>query len=161
MPKRKIVKLSEEAIDAIKQARARGIPFTEEEAKSISSSVYHLSYPELPRNVTSDIGYDGQRRYWSDGKKGPGSLEPPNVGQVQEMERDHLTVMAKAKRRPPILAAAKARIALSKRGAIQQAWREMGLDTPHAAKQIAHRLKVSAAYVRKVGAEMRLSERTP
>ena len=161
MPKRKIVKLSEEAIDAIKQARARGIPFTEEEAKSISSSVYHLSYPQLPKNVTSDIGYDGQRRYWSDGKKGPGSLEPPNVRQVQEMERDHLTVMAKAKRRPPILAAAKARIALSKRGAIQQAWREMGLDTPHAAKQIAHRLKVSAAYVRKVGAEMRLSERTP
>ena len=161
MPKRKLVKPSEEAFDAIKQAHACGVPFTEEEAKSISSSVYLLSYPQLPKNVTSDIGYDGQRRYWSDGKKGPGSLEPPNVRQVQEMERDHLTVMAKAKRRPPILAAAKARIALSKRGAIQQAWREMGLDTPHAAKQIAHRLKVSAAYVRKVRAEMRLSERTP
>ena len=83
MPKRKIVKLSEEAIDAIKQARARGIPFTEEEAKSISSSVYHLSYPELPRNVTSDIGYDGQRRYWSDGKKGPGSLNRPMLGRFR------------------------------------------------------------------------------
>lgn len=159
MPKRKLVKPSEETLEAIKQARKHGTPLTEEEARKIQSSAYRLPTPAPPLGAITDEGKHGEPRYWApDQPKGPGLLEPPLSRELQEMERDYLTEQAKRDRRAPVEAATQARIARSRRKAIEQAWWEHGLNTRHAAKQIAQALKLSAAYVRKVRAEMRLTE---
>lgn len=165
MPKRKLVKPSEETLALIKQAHERGTPISEEEALKIRSSAYHPPMPEgLPFGATiSQVkkGKRGELRFWTpDHPKGPGSLEMPLTRALQEHERDALTEMAKHFRRPPTAAAAEAKVARSKRGVIEQAWREHGLATPGAAKRIAKALNVSASYVCKVGAKMRQSEGT-
>lgn len=159
MPKRKLVKPSPDAIEAIKEARKRGIPITKEEARHVRSSVGRLSAVRVPKGTIVGKGKDGEPRYWTPGqRKGPGLLEPPLSRKLQEMERDHLTQVAKLRRRPPVEAATQARVALSKRAAIEQAWRVAGLDNRNAANRIAEEHQVSAGYVRKVRAEMRLTE---
>lgn len=159
MPKRKLVKPSLDAIEAIKEARKRGIPIKEEEARRIQRSVGRLSAVPVPKGSIAGKGKDGEPRYWIPGqRKGPGLLEPPLSRKLQEMERDHLTLVAKLRRRPPVEAATQARVARSKRAAIEQAWRVAGLDNRNAANRIAEEHQASAGYVRKVRAEMRLTE---
>ena len=164
MPKRKLVKPSQAALEAITRAREGGIPITEEEARKIRSRSYRVQTPDLPFGATLIVGEgkDGERRFWTpDQLKGPGRLELPLSLKLQELERDLLTQAAKLRRRPPTALAAKARTTRSKRSAIEQAWREHGLNAPHAAKLIAYQLHVSASYVRKIGAQMRQSEGMP
>jgi len=166
MPKRKLVKPSKKTLELIKQAHQRGIPISEEEALKIKSSAHRLPTPEgLPFGTTIGKvkkGKNGELRFWPpDAPKGPGYLEMPLTRKLQEMGRDALAQAAKLRRRPPTAAAAEAKVARSKRGVIEQAWREHGLDTRDAAKRIAKALNVSAAYVRKVRAQMRQSERIP
>jgi len=159
MPKRKLLKPSKKTLDAIKRSQERGIPLTEDEATLIRSSVYHLQYPKIPQGVTSEPGYDGKRRYWVEGQeKGPGSLELPIVRQVQEMERDFLTEVAKLQRRPPTEAAAKARRAHSKAPEIERALRAFGIGCRDAVKNVALQLHVSEGYVRSVRSKVRRSE---
>ena len=159
MPKRKLVKPNPDVIEAIKEARKRGIPITEEEARQIQRSVYRPPAHGLPKGIVAGKGKDGEPRYWTpDQRKGPGLLEPPLSRKLQEMERDHRTQVEKLRRRPPVEAATQARVARSKRAAIERAWRKVGLDSRGAAKRIAGEHQVSAAYARKVRAEMRLTE---
>lgn len=159
MPKRKLVKPSPDAIEAIKEARKRGIPITEVEVRQIQRSAGRPPAVPVPKGTIVGKGKDGEPRYWTpDQRKGPGLLEPPLSRKLQEMERDHLTLVAKLRRRPPVEAATQARVERAKRGAIEQAWREAGLDNRNAANRIAEEHQVSAGYVRKVRAEMRLTE---
>jgi len=164
MPKRKLVKTSEETIALIKQAHEREKPISEEESLKIRSSAYRPPMPkELPFGTTVigkvKKGKNGELRIWPpDAPKGPGHLEMPLTRALQEYERDTLADITKRIRRPPTAAAAKAKVARSKRGVIEQAWREYGLETSGAAKRIAKALNASAGYVRKVRAKMRQSE---
>lgn len=162
MPKRKLQKPSIDTVEAIEAAMQQGIPLALEGLAQARGSAFLLPYPSLPKNVESDIGYDGQRRYWADGqRKGPGSLELPLCSKVQKMERDYLTELAKFHRLPPVEAASQARTASSKLGAIELALLELGLNNRNAPALIASRLKVTAGYVRKIRNQMRLTERTP
>lgn len=159
MPKRKLTKTPVEALEAIKQARKRGIPITEEEARQIQRSVSRPPSAVMPTGSIAGKGKDGEPRYWSPGqRKGPGLLEPPLSRKLHEMERDYQTLVTKLRRRPPVEAATKARIERSKRAAIEQAWRAAGLASRNAANRIAKQYQVSPAYVRKVRAQMRLTE---
>lgn len=159
MPKRKFLDPSKKALDATQKAQQDGTPLTDQEAAHIRSSVYLLPYPRISQGVTSKPGYDGERRYWGTGQeKGPGSLELPIVREVQKMERDYLTEVAKCQRRPPTDAAAKARRARSRLPQIEQTLRAFGIDRRDAVKNVAQQLHLSEAYVRRVRNKVRQSE---
>lgn len=156
MPKRKL-DAPEAAWQAIKKARRRGV--------AVGAGVLHgvallPDLPHVPRGVIVRQGKQGEPRYYlPDQAKGPGRLDVPRLRHVQEMERDAKTLAFKrSKRQMPVEAATQARQAAAKRGRIEQAWRTWGLDLRHAAKQIAYECDVSAAYVRKIRTEMRLTD---
>lgn len=156
MPKRKLDK-SEATLEAIKQAHQHGVQVDE----SVLHGVALLrDVPGMPLGVIVREGKQGEPRFYLPGQaKGPGRTEVPRLRHVLEKERDAKTEEFKrSKKRAPVEAASKARQAASKCGLIEQAWHEWGLDSRHAAKQIAHQFGVSAAYVRKVRAKMRLTE---
>lgn len=156
MPKRKL-DTSEAALQAIKQAHQRGWAA----AADVLDGVTLLpDLPHVPRGVIVREGKQGEPRYYlADQAKGPGRTDVPRLRHVQELERDAKALAFKrSKRQMPIEAATQARQSAAKRGRIEQAWRTWGLDSRHAAKQIAYECDVSAAYVRKVRTEMRLTD---
>lgn len=161
MPKRKLTKPSETAIEAIKQAQQRGTPISVEEAQNLRRSVSLRADPKLPFGTIVKPGKKGEPRYWApDQRKGPGMLESPQSRWLREKERDFLSTLEKLGRRPPVEAASRVRAARSKRGAIEAALRRMGLDNRQAPGRIARKLGVSAAYVRQIRKKMQLTEGT-
>jgi hypothetical protein len=161
MPKRKLAKTPPEVAQAFLDAtqKEKGRPLSEAEWEE------HCQRMRGIKNLESGVVATKRRGKWvfrkEAGKRGPDYVEHPLTIDIKKRERDHLTELAKSRRRPPVEAATRARQQASKQPKIERLLLEYGLYNRDAPSRIEKKLKVSGSYVRKIRKIMRLTEGRP
>src|SRR4249919_2064938 len=111
MPKRKLLKPSNAALVAIKEARTRGVELTAEEEQAFfefRKGVRRAPETNHPKVIVVD-NRDGVLRFKYRGQTGPGTKQHPRGIEAARRERDVLTEVSKLRRRPPTSQAVAAR----------------------------------------------------
>lgn len=160
MPKRKLLKTKKETIEAFKQAQKQPYVITPEQSeahaqrlsdgmvKRIDSGAYVAERGRAKKLVFRE----------GPGLGGPDHEEHPLTRQMQETERDLLTLAAKIRREARLVMMSKTHPRKSLRPKIEQLLRKHGLHNRDACGKVASQLKVDGSYVRKIRNEMRLTE---
>jgi len=116
-----------------------------------------LNVPGRPKGLTVKEGFDERPRFWTNGQKGPGSLELPQLRWLQQQEEMYEALMGE-RARSATEAAAIARQENASRPHIEEALR--ALDDPFGPKvagDLSKHFNVGAPHIRKIRAEMRLT----
>lgn len=160
MPKRKLIKPSQEAIDAIKQARNQPYVITAEQSDAHAKMLGSGTFRKIDSGAYVAERGNGKKLVFRDGPGlgGADHEHSPLTRQVQEAERTFLTEVAKLKRTLHLAVLSKTRARKSLRTKIEQLLRKYGLHNRDACSKIASQLKVDGSYVRKIRNEMRLTE---
>ena len=160
MPKRKLIKPSQEAIDAIKQARNRPYVITAEQSDAHTKMLGRGTVRKIDSGAYVTERGKGKKLVFRDGPGlgGPDHEHSPLTRRVQEAERTFLTDVAKLKRTLHLAVLSKTRARKSLRSKIERLLLQHGLHNRYACSKIAIKLQVDGSYVRKIRNEMRLTE---